>query len=70
MSDFGLSGAGYEKSTSDKVEYDKNSITITLRNELDEGEELNIEVTSSGRNRIRDYNNQPLDTKEVEVDTN
>jgi len=70
ISDFKFSGAGYYGSTSDKVEYDKKSITITLRNELDEDEELTIEVTSSGRGRIRDLNGQTLSTEDIEVETN
>lgn len=70
VDDFVLSGAGYYKSTSDKVEFDENSITITLRNELDNGEELTIEITSTGRGKIKDYNSQSLTTEEVEADTN
>jgi hypothetical protein len=70
MSDFKLSGAGYYGSSSDKVRYDNNSITITLRNELDEDEELTIEFTSAGRGKIRDLNGQSLSTEEIEVRTN
>lgn len=70
MDDFKLSGAGYYKSSSDKVEYDDKSITITLKNELDSDEELTIEITSTGRGRIKDYNNQELSTEEIEVETN
>lgn len=70
MSDFKLSGAGYYGSTSDEVEFDENSITITLKNELDEGEELTIEFTSTGRGKIKDNNSQYLTTEEIEIDTN
>ncbi len=70
MNDFKLSGAGYDDSTSDKVVFDGNTITIKLDNELDSDEKLTIEITSSGRNRIRDYNYQPVSTKKIEVDTN
>lgn len=70
ISDFKFSGAGYYGSSSDKVVYDKKSITITLRNELDEDEELTIELTSSGRGRIRDLNGQTLSTDKIVVDTN
>lgn len=70
MDDFELSGAGYYESTSDEVEYDENSITITLRNELDDNEELTITITSSGRGKIKDYNNQELSTEEIELETN
>ncbi|MEA4848047.1 MAG: hypothetical protein VB106_12520 [Clostridiaceae bacterium] len=70
ISDFGFSGAGYYKNSSDKVEYNKKSIIITLKNELDEDEELTIEVTSTGRGRIRDLNGQALSTTKVEIDTN
>lgn len=70
IGDFELSGAGYKKSTSDKVTYGKNTITIKLDNELDSSKELTVGITSSGRSRIRDYNNQPISTKEVEIDTN
>lgn len=70
MDAFKLEGAGYKSSTSDKVEYDKKSITITLRNELSNDEELIIEITSAGRGRIKDFNNQALSTDEVEIDTN
>lgn len=69
MDDFKLSGAGYYKSSSDKVEFDEKSITITLKNELDSDEELLIEITSSGRSKIKDYNNQTLSTEEIEIDT-
>lgn len=70
MDDFKLSGAGYYKSSSDEVEHDEKSITITLRNELDSNEELVIEITSSGRGRIKDYNNQELSTDRIEIETN
>ena len=70
IGDFKFSGAGYYVSSSDKVEYNKNSITITLRNELDEDEELTIEITSTGRGKIRDLNGQSLSTEEIEIDTN
>ena len=70
IDNFEFSGAGYYKSTSDKVEYDNRSITITLRNELDSDEELLIEITSAGRGRIKDYNNQELSTEEIEIETN
>ena len=70
IGDFKFSGAGYYGSSSDKVEYNKNSITITLRNELDEDEELTIEITSTGRGKIRDLNGQSLSTEEIEIDTN
>ncbi len=70
MVDFELSGAGYYKSSRDKVSYDKKSITIELENELDDNEELTIEITSSGRGRIKDYNNQSLSTEEIEIETN
>lgn len=69
IDNFELSGAGYYGSTSDKVEYDNNSIMITLKNELDSDEELLIEITSAGRGRIKDYNNQELSTEEIEVET-
>lgn len=70
MDAFKLSGAGYYKSTSDEVEYDEKSITITLRNELDGGEELVIEITEDGRGDIRDLNNQELVTERIEIETN
>ena len=70
IGDFKFSGAGYYGSSSDKVEYNKNSITITLRSELDEDEELTIEITSTGRGKIRDLNGQSLSTEEIEIDTN
>lgn len=69
MNDFELSGAGYYESSSDKVRYDEKSITIELENELDGGEELLIEFTSTGRGRIKDYNQQNLSTEEVEIET-
>lgn len=70
MDDFKLSGAGYYKSSSDDVKYDNKSITISLKNELDSGEDLTIEITSTGRSRIKDYNNQELTTKEIVIETN
>lgn len=70
MDDFVLSGAGYYKSSSDEVTYDEKSITIKLRNELDRNKELTIEIKSSGRGRIKDYNNQGLSTSEVVLETN
>jgi trimeric autotransporter adhesin len=70
MDDFKLSGAGYYKSSSDVVKFDTKSITITLRNELDSDEQFLIEIMSTGKGRIRDYNNQELSTAEVEVETN
>jgi len=70
IGDFKFSGAGYYGSSSDKVEFNDKSITITLRNELDSDEELLIEITSAGRGKIKDYNNQELSTEEIEVDTN
>lgn len=70
VDDFELSGAGYDESTSDKVEFDDNTITIRLRNELDGDEELTIKFTTTARGKIRDYNNQSLTTEKVEVDTN
>lgn len=70
MDDFVLSGAGYYKSSSDEVKFDDKSITIILKNELDSDEELLIEITSGGRAKIKDYNNQSLATEEIEVETN
>ncbi|HWQ29352.1 MAG TPA: hypothetical protein VN549_00065 [Negativicutes bacterium] len=70
ISDFELSGAGYDKSTSDKVAYDENKITIKLDNDLDSNKELKIGITSTGRSRIRDYNYQSISTQQVEVETN
>ena len=67
---FKFSGAGYYGSSSDKVEFNDKSITITLRNELDSEEEFLIEITSGGRGKIKDYNNQELSTEEIEIDTN
>lgn len=69
ISDFDLTGAGYNESSSDKVEYDDKTIVITLKNELDSGEELSIEITSTGRSKIKDYNGQTLETEEVELTT-
>lgn len=70
MDDFTLSGAGYYKSSLDAVKYDSKSITITLKNKLDSSETLTIGITSAGRDKIRDYNNQELLIEEVEVVTN
>lgn len=70
MDDFKLSGAGYYKNSSDTVKYDSKSITITLRNELDKNEKLTIEITSSGKGKARDYNNQELSTMDIEVGIN
>ncbi|KUO73493.1 MAG: hypothetical protein APF77_19540 [Clostridia bacterium BRH_c25] len=69
-SDFEFSGAGYYKSSSDEVKYDEKSVTISLKNELDNGETLTIKITSGGRSRIKDYNNQKLITEELEIETN
>lgn len=70
IGDFKFSGAGYYGSSSDKVEYNSSAIIITLRNELDEDEELTIEFTSTGRGKIRDLNGQSLTTEDIEVETN
>lgn len=68
--DFDFSGAGYYGSSSDDVEYDENSITITLRNELDGDETFTIEIPSAARSKIKDLNNQELETEELEIETN
>ncbi|HYE82835.1 MAG TPA: Ig-like domain-containing protein [Clostridia bacterium] len=70
ISDFEFSGAGYYKSSTDKVEFDEKSVTITLKNELDNGETFTIKITSGGRSDIKDYNNQKLTTEELEIETN
>ena len=70
IGDFKFSGAGYYGSSSDKVRYNSSAITITLRNELDEDDELTIEITSTGRGKIRDLNGQSLTTEDIEVETN
>jgi len=68
--DFKFSGAGYYRSSSDDVEYSENTITITLRNELDGDETLTIEIPSTTRSKIKDMNNQELETEEIEIETN
>ncbi len=70
ISDFEFSGAGYYKSSNDEVEFDKKSVTITLKNELDNGETLTIKITSGGRSKIKDMNSQKLMTEELEIETN
>ncbi|MHB1394738.1 MAG: Ig-like domain-containing protein, partial [Clostridia bacterium] len=70
VSDFEFFGAGYYKSTSDKVEFDEKSVTITLDNELKIGETLTIKITSGGRSKIMDYNSQKLITEELGIETN
>lgn len=70
VSDFELSGAGYYKSSNDKVSYDEKSVTIRLDNELDSGETLTIKITSGGRSKITDFNKQKLITEELEIETN
>lgn len=70
ISDFEFSGAGYYKSSSDKVEYDNKSVTLILYNELDDGKTLTIKVTSDGRAKIKDLNSQKLITEELEIATN
>lgn len=70
IDDFDLTGAGYYGSSYDAVEYNDKTIRIILRNKLDSDETLTIEITSSGRGRIKDYNNQSLYTEKIEVETN
>ena len=70
IDDFELSGAGYSNSTSDKVVFDDNTITIRLKNALDSDEELAIKFTTAAKGKIRDYNSQSLTTDKIEVDTN
>ena len=70
VSDFEFSGAGYYKSSNDKVSFDEKSVTISLANELDNDEVLTIKITSGGRSKIKDLNGQKLITEELEIDTN
>ncbi len=70
ISDFEFSGAGYNKDSGDKVEYDNKSVTIILRNELAADRTFNIRITSVGRSKIKDLNSQKLTTEEVQIQTN
>lgn len=69
MSDFDISGAGYDDSSSDKVEAGEKTVKITLRNQLDSNEDFILTIKDSGRGKIKDYNGQQLDTTRVEMTT-
>lgn len=70
ISDFEFSGAGYYKSSSDKVEFDEKSVTIILNNELDSGKTFTIKITPGGSSKIKDLNSQKLITEELQIETN